>query len=190
MKTLRVVLTLVLASLALSACSFISPDPSAQPVAKSNVPFGLLNRFIPQTNRGRVVFVTEPVYLLDAGEQFAPASRIVPSPVRLDAVLRELLLGPSKIEASAGYTTALPTSLVLVSASVQHGVGVINLGNHLNRLPLAQQLRAEGQLVLTASAAGATRGVIIDVAEIRQVLPLPNGKRVRFLTSAEFQSLP
>lgn len=189
MRTLRAALTFVLASLALSACSFISADSSPRPVAKSHVPFGLLHRYIPQTNRGRVIFVTEPVYLLDAGDQFAPASRIVPSPVKLDAILRQLLLGPSKIEASAGYTTALPTNLVLVSASVQHGVGVINLGNHLNRLPLAQQLRAEGQLVLTASAAGATRGVIIDVAETRQVLPLPNGEHVRFLTSAEFQSL-
>ncbi|MDE3008895.1 MAG: GerMN domain-containing protein [Acidobacteriota bacterium] len=189
MKFLRPTLALVVSSLALSACTLISADRAPQPVAKSQVPFGLLHRYIPQTNRGRVIFVTQPVYLLDVGDRLAPASRIVPRPVQLDAVLRELLLGPSKIESFAGYASALPKTLVLVSAVIKHKVGIINLGTRLSGLSLTQQLRAEGQLVLTSAAAGATRGVIIEVAEIPQALPLPNGKRAHFLTSAEFQSL-
>ncbi|HEY7931851.1 MAG TPA: GerMN domain-containing protein [Acidimicrobiales bacterium] len=189
MRRWRPVLALVMASLVLGACNFISPDAEPQAVNKSVVPFGLLHRYIPQTNHGRVFFITQPVYLLDAGGHLAPASRIVPEPVKLDAVLRELLLGPSKIESFAGYSSALPRTLVLVSATIHAKVGIINLGTRLSSLTLTQQLQAEGQLVLTATAAGATRGVIIEVAEVRQTLPLPGGKHVRFLTSAEFQNL-
>ncbi len=189
MKSLRHFALITLAALTLSACTFIGPNAQPQLLNKSDVSFDLLHRYIPQTNHARVRFVTQPMYLLDAGNHLAPASRIVPSPIQLETVLRQLLLGPSAIEYSAGYSSALPRTFVLVSAKIEHGIGVINLGNHLDKLGLTKEIRAEGQLVLTAALAGARRGVIIDVADVRQVLPLPNGKRVSFLTSSEFQSL-
>lgn len=189
MKTLRHVSLIALAALTLSACTFIGATSEPQMLRKGDVSFDLLHPYIPQTNHARVRFVTQPIYLLDAGNHLVPSSRIVPSTGKLDSILRQLLLGPSAIELSAGYSSALPPSLVLVSATLEHGVGIINLGNHLSKLPLTQEIRAEGQFVLTATAAGATRGVIIEVADTRQILPLPSGKRVSFLTSAEFAGL-
>lgn len=189
MRVLRRVALVVLAALTLSACTFISPMSQPQLLSKGDISFDLLNRYIPQTNHARVRFRTQPIYLLDAGNHLVPSSRIVPSPIQLDSVLRQLLLGPSAIELSAGYTSALPATLVLVSAKIEHGIGVINLGNHLSRLGRTQEIRAEGQLVLTATAAGASVGVIIDVADTRQVLPLPSGGHASFLTSNDFASL-
>lgn len=180
---------LTLAALALSGCTYIAPARTPGAIAKRDVPFGLLRRYIPGTNHARVRFVTQPIYLLDAGFHLVPSSRIVPTPIRLTSVVDQLLSGPSAIESSAGYTSALPKNLVLVSAKIDHHVGVINLGNHLNRLPLTQQIRAEGQLVMTAVAAGATRGLIIEVADVRQSMPIPGGGHARFLTSSQFQGL-
>jgi len=188
-RTLRHASLIALAALVLSACTFIGPTAKPQLLSKGDVSFDLLHRYIPQTNHARVRFVTQPIYLLDAGNHLVPSSRIVPSTGKLDAILRQLLLGPSAIELSAGYTSALPNSLVLVSATIEHGVGIINLGNHLSKLPHTQEIRAEGQFVLTASAAGATHGVIIEVADTRQILPLPSGKRVSFLKSSDFAGL-
>lgn len=179
----------VLAALALSGCTYIAPARNPGVIAKRDVPFGLLRPYIPGTNHARVRFVTQPIYLLDAGYHLVPSSRIVPTPIRLSTVVDQLLSGPSVIERSAGYTSALPANLVLVSAKIVHHVGVINLGNHLSRLPLTQQIRAEGQLVMTADAAGATRGLIIEVADVRQSMPIPGGGHSRFLTTSQFQGL-
>ncbi len=189
MKRLAHVVVVVAAALTLSACTYIGSNSAPIPVVKRDVGYGLMHRYIPGTVRGRVQFVTQPIYLLDASNHLVPSSRIVPSPIRLASVLEQLDLGPSAIERSAGYSSALPRDLVLISATLRHGVAVINFGTRLSALPLAVLLHAEGQLVLTATAAGATRGVIIEVAETRQVLPIPNGKKVSYLTSNEFQSM-
>lgn len=189
MKRLTHVIAILGAALALSACTYIGPNSAPIPVVKHDVGYGLMHRYIPGTVRGRVRFVTQPIYLLDASDHLVPSSRIVPSPIRLVSVLQQLDLGPSAIERSAGYSSALPPNVVIISANIRHGVAFINFGTRISALPLAQLLRAEGQLVLTATAAGATRGVIIEVAESRQVLPIPNGKKVSYLTSGEFQSM-
>ncbi|HQU00516.1 MAG TPA: GerMN domain-containing protein [Acidimicrobiales bacterium] len=189
MKRLTPVVAALGAALALSACTYIGPNRAPVPVNKHDVGYGLMHRYVPGTVRGRVRFVTQPIYLLDASNHLVPSSRIVPSPVRLISVLQQLDLGPSLIERSAGYSSALPRNLVLISAALRHGVAVINFGTRIDTLPLAVLLRAEGQLVLTSTAAGATRGVIIEVAETRQRLPIPSGKKVSYLTSGEFQSM-
>lgn len=189
MKQLRRALLVAASALVLGACTYIGPNHTPIAVAKRDVGYGLMHRYIPGTVRGRVQFVTQPIYLLDAGNHLVPSSRIVPSPVRLDSVLQQLILGPSAIESSAGYTSSLPKGVVLISAKLRNGIAVINFGTRLNGLATTQLLRAEGQLVLTATAANATRGVIIEVAEVRQVLPIPSGRNVSLLTSAEFQSM-
>jgi hypothetical protein len=188
-KRLRVALVLVLGGLALASCSLVAVNPAPVHVARSNVPLGLLNRTIPGTNGARVRFVTKPVYFVDLTDRLAPSSRIVASPPTLDSVLRELLLGPSLIETSAGYTTNLPNTLILDGASVRDDVGYIALASPLDTLSVTQQLLAVGQLVYTAYDVGALKGIEIQVGGAVQSLLMPNGKRATLVTTTDFQSL-
>jgi len=185
----RVVLLTLVGALALSSCTLVAPNSA--PSRVKTVPFGLLSPTIPGTNHARVRFITQPVYIVDAAGDLAPSSRIVPEPPALATVIGQLLLGPTHIEKSAGYTSALPKSLVVLSATVDEatGVGVIDFGSSLNALPPKQQLLAIGQLVLTADVVGAKRGLEIRVAGVTQNVLLPSGKHATLVTPRDFQSL-
>ena len=189
MRRVRVLLLLGLGALFLSSCTLVAPNPAPNHVARSNVPLGLLNKTIPGTNGAHVRFVTKPVYIVDAANHLAPQSRIVPSPPNLRSVVGQLLLGPTLIEASAGYTSALPTTLTLLSASVRKNVGYINFATSLDTLSVSQQLLAVGQLVLTAFDVGATRGIVVEVNGVPQLNLVPSGTRLELVSKSNFQSL-
>ncbi|HVB51468.1 MAG TPA: GerMN domain-containing protein [Acidimicrobiales bacterium] len=189
MKSLRLVLLLALGAVLLSSCTLVAPNAAPLHVPRSNVPLGLLHKTIPGTNGARVRFVHQPVYIVDATGQLAPSNRIVPSPPTLTSVVQQLLLGPSAIEASAGYTSALPTNLVLDSATVRNDVGYINLASSLDTLSVSQQLLAVGQLVLTADEVGATGGIVVQAAGVVQQLLTPGGQRRTLVSSKDFLSL-
>jgi hypothetical protein len=188
-KRLRVTALMVLAALVLTSCTLVAPNASPVHIPRSKVRFGLLNPTIPGTNNARVRFITQPVYIVDATGQLAPSSRIVPTPPALATVIEQLLLGPSAIEASAGYSSALPSTLVLVTAYVRDQVGYVNFATPLSSLPRAKQLLAIGQLVLTAYDVGATKGIVIKVAGVTQSLLTPSGRHATLVTEGDFQSL-
>jgi hypothetical protein len=188
-RRLRATLLVALGALALAGCTLVAPNAAPQRIAPSRVHFGLLNKTIPDTNGARVRFITQPVYIVDVTGHLAPSSRIVPSPPGLATVIEQLLLGPSAIEKSAGYSSALPKTLVLVSAEVRHRVGTVNFATPLSTMPRTQQLLAVGQLVLTAYDVGATRGIVINVAGVTQHVLLPNGKTTTLATGADFATL-
>jgi hypothetical protein len=183
----RVVLVGLIGALALSGCTLVAPNSA--PVRVKTVPFSLLSPTIPGTNHVRVRFITQPVYIVDAAGDLAPSSRIVPEPPALATVIEQLLLGPTHIEKSTGFTSALPKSLIVVSAKIVRSIGVVDFATSLNALPPKQQLLAIGQLVLTAYAVGAKRGLEIRVSGVTQNVLLPSGKHATLLTPSDFQSL-
>jgi hypothetical protein len=185
----RVILLALVGALAMSGCTLVAPNASPVRIVPKDVPFGLLNKTIPGTNGVRVRFVTQPVYIVDASGRLSASSRIVPRPPALATVIEQLLLGPTRIEKLGGYSSALPKSLVVVSAKVRGVTGYIDFATPLSKLPRKQQLLAVGQLVLTAYVVGATRGLEIRVAGVTQSLLLPNGKHVTLATPQDFQSL-
>lgn len=189
MKTLRVLLLMVVGAVVLSSCTLVATNATPDRISTSKFAYGLLNQTIPGTNNARVRFITQPVYIVDATGHLTPSSRIVPSPPLLATVIEQLLLGPTAIETSAGYTSALPTDLVLVSANVRDALGYFNFATPLSTLSPRQQLLAVGQLALTAYAAGATRGIIIKVAGVTQRLLMPNGTRASVVTQGNFLGL-
>jgi hypothetical protein len=188
-KRVRAMALIVLGALVLAGCTFVSPDASPVRIPVLKDPYGLFNQTIPGTNNARVRFITQPVYIVDATGHLAPLSRIVPSPPALATVIEQLLLGPTAIETSAGYTSALPTNMVLVSATVRGQVGYFNFATPLSTLTKAQQLLAVGQLVLTAYDVGATTGIIIKVAGVPQRLLLPDGAHATLVSQKNFESL-
>ncbi len=177
------------AALVLAGCTLVPTAQSPSTIARSQVAFGLQGKTIPGTDNGRVRFITQPVYFVDASGHVAPSSRLVASPVTLGSVLRELLLGPTLIESSAGYTSALPKDFVLVNATVTNKLGVLDIATPLSSLSRKNQLLALGQLVLTAYNAGATSGIEITVAGLPTASLLPNGTRSLIITRSDFASL-
>jgi Sporulation and spore germination len=188
-RTLRVTLFVALGALALSSCTLVSPNATPVHIPKSKVSLSLLNPTIPGTNGASVRFITQPVYIVDATGQLSASSRIVPTPPALATVVEQLLLGPSAIERSVGDSSALPKSLVLVTAHIDSGVGYLNFATSLDSLSHAKQLLAVGQLVLTAYDVGATKGIVIEVAGVVQPLLTPSGKRRTLVTQGDFLSL-
>ena len=194
MRKARVLLGLVVGALALAGCSLVPTASSPQLIGPKHVPFGLLGKTIPGTNHGRVRFITQPVYIVDATGHLSSTSRIVPSPPVLESVLRQLIIGPTKIESGGGYTSALPKNLIILSASFRGGIGYIDLGTTLSKLPRSQEVLAIGQLVLTAHVVGLTlgievKGIEITVAGVVQKSPLPGDHEANLVTTQDFQRL-
>lgn len=189
MRMPRVMGALALASLALSGCTLVPTTSAPVLVNPRTVPFGLLGKTIPGTNHGRVRFITQPVYIVDATGHLTPSSRIVPTPPSLASVLRELVIGPTDIEVSTGYSSALPKNLVILQAKVRRGVGYIAVADPLSGLPQRQEALAIGQLVFTAYDVGATKGIEITVAGVGQPSLLPDGTTQVLVTVKDYQSL-
>ncbi len=188
MRRTRLVLGLILGALVLSSCTLV-PTSQAPSSIKGHVPFGLLGQTIPGTNNGRVRFITQPVYIVDTTGHLVASSRIVASPATLDSVLNELILGPTLIESSAGYSSALPKNFVIVSATLRSGVGYIDIATPLSTYSHQRQVLALGQLTLTAYTVGAVKGVEITVADRPVASLLPSGRHSLVVTRADFTTL-
>jgi hypothetical protein len=187
-------IALGLTGLALAGCTLVPTSKSPQLIEPKQVGLGLLGKTIPGTKNGRVRFISQPVLLVDATGHLTPSSRIVPSPPVLESVLRQLIIGPTKIESFAGYTSALPKNLIILSASFRSGIGYIDLGSSLSKLSRGQEVLAVGQLVKTSYDVGVTlaievRGVEITVAGVVQRSPIPDGHEAYLVTSQDFESL-
>jgi len=193
-RRVRALAGLFLVALALAGCTLVPTSKAPQLIGPKQVGLGLLGKTIPGTNNGRVTFISQPIIIVDATGHLAALSRIVPAPPVLESVLRQLIIGPTKIESFAGYTSALPQSLNILSASFRSGVGYIDLGSSLSKLSRSQEILAVGQLVLTSRDVGITlgiavRGVEINVAGVTQDSPIPGGRNAVLVTYADFQRL-
>lgn len=187
MKRLAPLLALLVGTVALSGCTLV--PTSNQVVMLGHVPLHLLDKTIPGTNGAQVKFVVQPVYIVDASGHLAPSSRIVPSPATLGAVLGQLLLGPTAIEKSAGYTSALPGGIVVLQATVKNDTAYVDLSKTLSTLPRQRQILAIGQIMLSVDGIDSTNKLQISVSGDVQKSLLPNGKLVKVVTSGECQVL-
>ncbi len=185
----RVAILLVACALALSGCTLVPTNGNPVDLTRSQVKFELLDPTIPGTNGATVHFATQPVYVVDATGHLTPSSRIVPSPPNLEAVLRELALGPTLIESSAGFTTALPRDLVILQATIRADVATVALAKPLSALSPAEEILAVGQLVFTARAVGASAGMEVTVGGVPEHLRLPGGGTKVLVTEKDYASL-
>jgi hypothetical protein len=190
----RAVAGLLLVALALAGCTLVPTSKTPQMIAPKQVGLSLLGKTIPGTNNGRVRFISVPVYIVDPTGHLSASTRIVPSPPVLESVLRQLIIGPTSIESGAGYTSALPKSLIILSASFRGGIGYIDLGSSLSKLPRGQEVLAVGQMALTSHVVGLTlgiadRGIEITVAGVAQDSPIPGGREANLVTNQDFQNL-
>ena len=194
MRRARALMCLSLGALTLAGCTIVPTASSPQVIGPKKVPFGLLGKTIPGTNNGRVRFISQPVYIVDATGHLSASSRIVPAPPLLESVLRQIIIGPTKIESDAGYTSALPANLIILAANFRSGIAYIDLASTLSKMRRSQEVLAVGQLVLTARDVGLTlginvRGVEIIVGGVSEDSPIPGGHEANLVTPQDFQSL-
>jgi hypothetical protein len=190
-RRLAPLVAVALAAVLLSSCTLVPTmsKPIVIPHSQVGPGLGLNDKSIPGTNNARVRFVTQPVYIVDTTDHLAPSSRIVASPPTLFSVLRVLVLGPTEIEKSAGYSSQLPKNFVIVAANIKKKIGYVNIAEPLSGLPKRQQVLAAGQLTLTAQDIGATRGIEILVGGVVQNTLLPNGTTRRIVNARDFSAL-
>ena len=189
MRRTRGAALLARCALLLSGCTLVPTEDSPTVVMPSNNQLGLLSPTIPGTNNGRVRFVTQLVEFVDVTGHLTASSRIVPEPPTLLSVLQELVLGPTVIETAAGYSSALPRKIVIVDATVKDKIGYLDIATPLSTLSKNRQVLAAGQLGLTAEDVGATDGVQISVEGVIQDVLLPDGKKLRLVTTEDFSTL-
>ncbi len=189
MRRLAAVAAVTGAAFALAGCTLVPTTKAPTAIAPRAVPLGLLGHTIPGTNNGHVVFITQPVYIVDATGHLSASSRIVPRPPTLLSVLRELALGPTAIETEGGYTSDLPADLTILQAVIVRHLGYIDLAQPFTGLRRHRVEMIMGQLTLTAFAVGATSGVKILVNGIPLRVPRPSGPPVVVATVRDYQSL-
>ena len=189
MRRVGPLLALLAGALAMSGCTLVPTSDKLVIIRDGNVHLGLLNKTIPGTNGAQVRFVIQPVYIVDASNHVAPSSRIVPSPATLDSVLGQLLLGPTAIEKSAGYRSALPAGLIVLQATVKNDIAYIDLSKALSTLSHQRQILATGQLMLSVDGVDSTNRMQISVSGVVQASLLANGKRARIVTPADCRNL-
>ena len=173
----------------MSGCTLVPTSDKLVIIRDGNVHLGLLNKTIPGTNGAQVRFVIQPVYIVDASNHLAPSSRIVPSPATLDSVLGQLILGPTAIEKSAGYRSALLAGLIVLQATVKNDIAYIDLSKALSTLSHQRQILATGQLMLSVDGVDSTNRMQISVSGVVQASLLANGKRARIVTPADCRNL-
>jgi len=188
MKWTRVAIVAAAAVL-LSGCTLVKTNPRPISIAPATVPFGLLDPTIPFTNQLTVTFAERTIYFVNPQGQLVGLRRLLPTPHTLAEVLDVMTAGPTSAEASNGIATYVPTVVRINQATLHDGVGYVDVSSvFLSLSPVGRQ-RAAAQIVMTADAAGATKGVRLTVAQQPYSATLPNGRTVAVLTPTDVSYL-
>lgn len=189
MTRLRHLAAIACSALVLSSCTLVSTSSSPSLISSAAVPLGLLQPTIPFTDYAQVRWVTRDIYLLNRSRHLVAVKRLMTAPPSLLAALYYETQGPTTIEMAAGVTTLIPPLLVINQATILNGVALIDVSKDLSQIPLADQRVAIGQLVFTAAAMGATRGVEFSINQTPYSLELTTGTSVSLVTPAQLSYL-
>lgn len=185
-----VAVTLTCLAAALAGCG-VPVDGSPTALAKSAVPFGLLQPSTPPTTTATPppVTVTVQIFLLSPTGQLAAVARNVPVPAALPIVLGALVAGPTDAEAVDGLQSAVPAGTVIVSAPVASGVATVNLTGTFAQLVGQAQIDAVAQIVFTATAVTGVTSVAFQLDGQQVAVPTANGVEVPVANRAQFASM-
>lgn len=100
----------------------------------------------------------------------------VAAPATAGTVVAELLLGPTEGEQGRSFRSAIPDATVVVSASTAGGLATVELAPEFAEIPVADQVLAVGQLVLTLTDLRGVGRVRFQVDDAVVAVPLPTGE--------------
>jgi hypothetical protein len=186
--TVAVVLAVLIGGL-LAGCG-IPASSAPQAIAKSDVPFHLLDPSSPSTSTpfNAPAGVSEVVYLVDSTLHLTPEHRIVAPPANLTQLVNLLLLGPTDQESANGVQSFLTGSTTQSSSGSNNGA-LVTLANGVATVDFAtnpvqvvganQTLLAIAQVVFTVTQQPNVNGVLFEIADQPIEVPIgPNGALV------------
>jgi spore germination protein GerM len=122
-------------------------------------------------------------FLRDDG--LVPRQRRIEDPATPQAVVDQLLAGPTVAEQGDGLRSAIPQADAVTEVSVSRGVASVALSSSFADIPANDQRSAVAQLVLTLTDRPGIGRVRFLVADEPVSVPLPNGEQTDEAVSRE-----
>jgi hypothetical protein len=171
----------LVAGLAATGCA-IPTQSRPSTISPSHVPFNLLGPQSPTTSTTQpplASLVQVKIFLLGANQQLEAAQRLIPSPAPLSSVIKSLVVGPTNSEAVAGITTAIPSSVEVLSVTTVSTTVTVNFNSAFADITGAATEIAVSQVVSTVAAQnGIGTGVIFEIGGVRTSVPVASGAEV------------
>lgn len=162
-----------LAALVAASCGFPT-QRDAHAVPDDNVPDALRTT---DTDDPTPNVATEPAAIWFVRDTVLDqVQHRVAAPATADTVVAELLLGPTEGEQGRSFRSAIPDATVVVSASTAGGLATVELAPEFAEIPVADQVLAVGQLVLTLTDLRGVGRVRFQVDDAVVAVPLPTGE--------------
>jgi spore germination protein GerM len=168
------------AGLTLAACG-IPTSAAPSPIAKSDVPYHLLN---PPTTTTTVpgappaVGVPEQIYLVAPSGHLVAAIREVAVPASLSQVVGALLAGPTATESASGIQSFLDRTGVQVALAASGGVATVDFTTDPIQVVGPDQTLAIAQVVYTVTQQPGVTGVTFAIAGKAIEVPTAAGAQV------------
>jgi len=182
---------LALSTLVLAACG-IPVDNAPHPLARDQVPFGLLEPSAPApptTTTPSAVAVPVTIYLIATDGHALGVRRDVAVPAPMTGVLSALVDGPTAAEAAAGLASAIPAQTTVLSATTAAGIVTVNLSGPFDQLVGQAQIQAVAQFVFTATSQPGVHGVAFELSGVAVEVPVAGGAQVPVATPDQFAPL-
>jgi Sporulation and spore germination len=184
---------LATALLALGGCGVpTSGEPEIIPA--SDVPYGLASRTpdAPSGSSDETMIAGAGVYLVTPEDVLAPRGREVPPGSledRLESLLGELAIGPTRQELAEELSTSLPPEVELDVTDVTGGTVTIDIAGPVDIPSGAEGRLGVGQIVLTATSLPQVFAVRLAREGELVEAPLPDGELTSEpLTAQQFAS--
>jgi hypothetical protein len=180
-RRVRLLGAVLVAGLTAAGCA-IPTQSRPSTIPPSHVPFNLLGPQSPTTSTTQpplASLVQVKIILLGANQQIEAAQRLIPSPAPLSSVIKSLVVGPTNSEAVAGITTAIPSSVEVLSVTTVGTTVTVNFNSAFADITGAATEIAVSQVVYTvATQNGIGTGVIFEIGGIRTSVPVASGAEV------------
>jgi hypothetical protein len=151
-------------------------------ISPSHVPFHLLEPRLPTTTTTQPLpssLVPVKIYLLGASQHLEAFQRLILSPAPLTSVLSSLVVGPTNSETVGGTSTAIPTSVRVLSVITESDIVIVNFNAAFAGITGAATEVAVSQVVATVAAQnGLGTGVIFEIGGVRTGVPIASGVEV------------
>ena len=173
-------LAVVAMALGLAACG-IPTAASPTPIAKSDVPYHLLN---PPTTTTTLpgtppaVGVPEQIFLVAPSGNLVAATREVAVPASLTQVVGALLAGPTATESASGIQSFLSRTGVQVALAGATGVATVSFTSNPIQVVGPDQTLAIAQVVYTLTQQPGVTGVTFEIAGKSIEVPTAAGVQV------------
>ena len=173
-------LAVVGTALGLAACG-IPTAASPTPIAKSDVPYHLLNPATTTTTLAGsppAVGVPEQIYLVAPNGHLVAATREVAVPASLTQVVGALLAGPTATESASGIQSFLNRTGVQVALASATGVATVSFTTNPIQVVGPDQTLAIAQVVYTLTQQPGVTGVTFEIAGKSIEVPTAAGAQV------------